>query len=390
MSGFDPNNSIKFFQILYEVDDLVTIRPIETYEEDGRKKSNVLWDLAGTKSVTEWDSGELASTVAAAAERCANVFIGVCPRQGGSGEYELAWQIGTVRALWVDIDNIAEQEARKRLDDAGLPAPTMLISSGNGVHVYWKLTTAIATGAPTTAVQTELRVINRESRTLKYMMVDGTRVWLHDQDTGRVIKANKPELTSAALQVQDILQGIAATIGGDHTHDLSRLLRLPGSMNRKNERNGDAPKPCCIVSVDPERLYDFELFQQFGEKSPARQKRKMLATIQLPVPRRISASKADKLQEKILRCQTAPKGQRSEADFHLCAWAIEKAVSREEVWLRVQRVGKFAEGGLDYFNRTWEKAAEHTRQGLLARSSGSELSADLELSEESQITTPLF
>ena len=382
VSDLVSNNVITFLAVLFEPSDNVTIRPIETWEEDGRKQSRVLWNLVSTHRTEEWISEKLSSTISEAAARYGNVFLGVCPRQGGNGEYELVWQIGTVRVLWADVDNTTEEEILQRILAAGLPEPTMIVRSGNGVHVYWKLTNAIATEAPDSAVHKHFVNINGSPRALKYMLVDGEKIWLHDLHTGREVKANKPAMTHAAIQVQDVLQGIAVAIGGDQTHDLSRLLRLPGTMNRKNERNGAAPKPCSIVEIDPERRYDFQQFLSFAEKSPARQHRMLLATIPLPCPRQIAPGKSDKLQEKIIRCLTAPMGRRSEADFHLCAWAIEKAVSREEVWLRVQQVGKFAEGGLDYFNRTWVKAEEHVRESMLARSSGSGLSADQELSDE--------
>ena len=31
---------------------------------------------------------------------------------------------------------------------------------------------------------------------------------------------------------------MAQKLGGDHTQDLARILRLPGTLNRKDERNG--------------------------------------------------------------------------------------------------------------------------------------------------------
>ena len=59
----------------------------------------------------------------------------------------------------------------------------------------------------------------------------------------------------------------------------------------------------------------------------------------------------------ILLCDIAVEGKRSEADFHLCCFAIEKGITRDEVWWQVQQVGKFKEGRKRYFDVTWENAA---------------------------------
>lgn len=58
-------------------------------------------------------------------------------------------------------------------------------------------------------------------------------------------------------------------------------------------------------------------------------------------------------------CAGAKNGQRSERDFALCAAAIREGWDRDEVWERVQHVGKFAEAGRRYFDLTC-KSAEAT------------------------------
>ena len=71
----------------------------------------------------------------------ANIFFGVCPRVGTEGQYDLAWQIRTVRALWTDIDHVTVDEVRDRIAKAGMPLPSIIVNSGNGVHLYWLLDT---------------------------------------------------------------------------------------------------------------------------------------------------------------------------------------------------------------------------------------------------------
>jgi len=48
---------------------------------------------------------------------------------------------------------------------------------------------------------------------------------------------------------------MAAKTSGDHIQVLARLLRIPGSLNRKDRRNGDESVPCALVDCDPRRRY---------------------------------------------------------------------------------------------------------------------------------------
>ena len=57
-------------------------------------------------------------------------------------------------------------------------------------------------------------------------------------------------------------------------------------------------------------------------------------------------------------CATAENGQRSEKDFALCAQAVRHGFTGDEIWARAGHVGKFAESGRDYFDRTWQRATE--------------------------------
>ena len=78
----------------------------------------------------------------------------------------------------------------------------------------------------------------------KYISENGEKVYL-DQ------RRHVSRLSPKAEHFQDVLAGIAKALGGDHTTDLSRLLRLPGTFNRKDERNGRKPVPAELVECDP-------------------------------------------------------------------------------------------------------------------------------------------
>ena len=177
-------------------------------------------------------------------------------------------------------------------------------------------------------------------------------------------RANVPEISPKATQVQDVLAGIAAVIGGDHTHDVSRILRIPGTFNRKDQRNGRQPKACELVECVEDRTYPFVEFVKFAESSPQRAERQKIAAVGLPQPRPLTPTKRDKLNELVTACAAARVGTRSEADWRLICAAIEKGWPKLEVWQAVANVGKFAEAGEAYFERSWSKAESQTREQI--------------------------
>jgi hypothetical protein len=351
-----------YLTTLFEPSDFVTFRPIETWVEKGKKKSRVLYKQILSIPQHAWLNGIMAARLAAIEAEHGNAFVGVCPRHSGTGSFELAWQIQTVRCLWADVDGCTVEEALERIRAAGLPEPTMIVSSGNGGHLYWKLEEAVETGAPAIGVFQAWTEIRGKKRPIRYIEIEGERIWLDDTATGKSIPANHPKLTEIAVRVQDTCQGIAAAIGGDHTQDLSRLLRLPGTMNRKNGRSGAEPKPCVLIEADATRRYPFELFARYADEAPSKKKRTIVATIKLPVVRKLTPAKTDTLNEKVFACGSA--ADRSAADFHLCCWALEKGISKTEVWSACKDVGKFAERGEPYFDATWSRAEDEVRSVL--------------------------
>ncbi len=317
-----------FFDMLFAPDDFVELRLIETWTDNQRRQS-FAWKTAvwRAQNVVEWHGG-----VNAVAARCmANVFFGVCPRPVPRCGYGKSGYIGTVRCLWCDIDDCRPAEAEERVAKATLPRSSAVVESGNGCHLYWAL------GAPLTIPLT------------------------YELDA-----RGEPLLSEQAIHVQRVLQGIASKIGGDHTQDLARLLRLPGTMNRKDQRNGRTPVLCHIHSLHPDRRYSFSDIEPFQLECPA------------PWPRRASAptrasnlagSCADSVvwgeltprqqravESLIAQAASAPVGERSEADFALCVFAYKLGLDAEDIWQRMQDVGKFAERGHDYFAATWRNA----------------------------------
>jgi hypothetical protein len=345
----------QFLLALFTPIDVILFRPVETWTENGKKKSRVLYKstlhrLGDPTSVDE----ALRSQLHTSAKERANLFFGVCPRVGFKGKYNLACQIRTVQTLWADIDHSSVDDALAKCAAGKLPEPSIVVNSGNGVHLYWLLDDPYLiddVGRPR-AVETEwIDQPNGRKKPRRYMVEDGERAYL-DQ------RRDLTTLSPKACRIQDILAGIAQVIGGDHTTDLSRLLRIPGTLNRKDERNGREPRPTKLVACEPTRRYSISAFEPLAKPAPESHREKQIVSMPLPTVRKLSACKSDKLNELISACSVAPAGARSELDFRLCCFAIKSGASKAEIWQKVSSVGKFSERGEDYFNRTWENA-EH-------------------------------
>lgn len=138
-----------------------------------------------------------------------NLYFGIATRasdESGTAENCLA-----LPALFCDLDfrNGGEAQAREQLAKFPFP-PTLVVQSGNGLHLYWFLRWAVA-------------------------------------------------LNANAASVRSVLRGIALAIGGDlAAAEPARVLRVPGSRNLKY---ADAPV-VRVESFNPDVRYaldDFDL-----------------------------------------------------------------------------------------------------------------------------------
>jgi hypothetical protein len=350
--------AVAFLAALFTESDNVLFRPIETWNENGRKRSRV--DYRHTcyhRAAPNLLKVVVRELLRAADRERLNLFFGVCPRVGDKGKFDLAWQIRTVRALWTDIDHVTVDEARNRVEKSGLPAPSILVNSGNGVHLYWLLDKPHQlddAGDPPPVEIEWLQSRDGRKKPRKYIIENGDKVYL-DQHHHVARLSRKAEL------IQDVLAGVAKAVGGDHTTDLSRLLRIPGTLNRKDQRSGREPTPTALVEFDDNRKYPLATFEVLKSPSPETTRAKKIAAMPLPQARRISRSKADKLAELIAASGIAEAGARSEADFAVCCFAIRNGIAKEGVWSQVESVGKFAEQGRRYFDLTWANAEYDVR-----------------------------
>lgn len=348
----------KLFGAIFEEEDTILFRPMESWTGPVKKENRVAYDEVCHRQAQALPiCTAIGHLEQVADEKRLNVYFGVCPRFGGNGEFDLAWQIRTVRVLWADLDHISVQDARQRITHSRLPQPTAIVNSGNGVHLYWRLDAPYLiddVGDPPPVLKEWIKTPGGKDKPRPYIMEDGERVYLDEQK-------HISRLSAKADHVQNLLAGIAQKLGGDHTNDLPRILRVPGTFNRKDQRNGREPVPTELVECDPNRRYPLSMFEGFATKSADSIRAQKIAAMPLPAVRRPSPSTSDKLTKALARCSCAPTGQRSQADFALCCLAIRKGIAKEEVWAQVATVGKFADRGRSYFDLTWEKAEYEAR-----------------------------
>jgi replicative DNA helicase len=138
-----------------------------------------------------------------------NLFFGLATRRD-RGDGSLA-NCADLWALAVDIDfkTLPEHAARQRLAAFSL-APSIIVMSGGGLHVYWLLEHVI------------------------------------------LVQKNKDRL-------YDVLRRLAGHLGADQSAaEPARRFRVPGSRNRKYT----PPRSVAIELWEPERCYDFERFEE--------------------------------------------------------------------------------------------------------------------------------
>jgi hypothetical protein len=356
--------AVSLLSALFDEQDLVLFRPIETWTDAGRKCSRVDYrNTCYTVAQPQLLQDTVLQLLRLAARERLNLFFGVCPRLGDRGRCDLAWQIRTVRALWSDIDHVTVEAARERLAKTKLPPPSIIVNSGNGVHLYWLLDQPYQiddVGDPPKVEAEWVDTAGGRNKPRKYIEEDGERVYL-DQ------RRHVSRLSTKAHHLQNVLAVVAQACGGDHTTDLSRLLRLPGTLNRKDQRNDREPTPTALVTCDPTIRYPISVFESLATPARETERANKIAVMPLPRTRKASISKADRLAELIAASAIARPGRRSEVDFAACCYAVRNGIDKEEVWKQVEPIGKFAEQGRRYFDITWENAEYETRSELFAR-----------------------
>lgn len=164
----------------------------------------------------------------------ANLYFQVNPRVTGADEKIKAklTDIAALVALHVDID-VRVGEAQ----DAGIARiiktfqgckllPTCIIASGGGAQAFWLLDAPI-------------------------------------EINGDAVKAEAAKLYNVQIE---------RDLGGDHCHNIDRIMRLPGTLNIPNAvklKKGRKPARAVVVEMHPERRYSIDEFKMAPSDKPA-------------------------------------------------------------------------------------------------------------------------
>jgi hypothetical protein len=137
-------------------------------------------------------------------DRFLGLYFAVATRNDGAKKEH----IEEIPALWVDIDfkDVPEDRARRQLEEF-LFLPSAVVSTGGGLHVYWLL--------------------------------------------------KEPATREEIEPFEKTLKRLAHTLGGDlRAAEAARVLRVPGTFNRKPEY--ESPRPVELELLVPERRYNYE------------------------------------------------------------------------------------------------------------------------------------
>lgn len=160
----------------------------------------------------------------------ANVFFGIGlqrqPERHGRGKAD---GVSAIPGLWADIDVAgpghattsdlfkSKVEVQSFLDDLPVP-PSVVIDSGGGIHAYWLFREPLIIESPEDRVEAEL-------------LSTGWQDWLRSKTTNAI----------------------------DATHDLSRVLRVPGTWNRKtSDKRHCKVLSHSIIRYNPSDFDDFK------------------------------------------------------------------------------------------------------------------------------------
>ncbi|MCA9167404.1 MAG: hypothetical protein KDB23_07030 [Planctomycetales bacterium] len=287
-----------FLSRLYQAKDLVELRAI---------------DRSGTKSrLVQREYLQPADIVAKfeqirrvnESQQC-EIFVGVNPRNQRRGDKDA---VVVVRSIWVDLDNINLDTARNDWQPL-VPEPTVIVSSGSGIHAYWKLS--------------EPFVISDRSDRLRFEVM---------------------------------LQRFYADIGSDSVFDVSRVLRLPGTLNYKAwHHSGSSPLPCRLLHANSDN-YAIATFDRWFHETTKH-------AVLLPRKRQLDV-KNRRIAEQIVASLDFNTPDRSRRDFAVIAALLRAGISdRWAIYELVKSKSKFKDREPDYFERTYKAACRAIEQG---------------------------
>lgn len=219
-----------------------------------------------------WTMNEIADAARGYDAHGYDVYMGVLRRRSSHGTSDNTFD---PRVLWADIDFKNGDRTLDQILAFPIP-PSIIVDSGYGYHLYWLLREAV-----------------------KY-----------------------PDARAA-------MKGIAKTLGGDHTYDAARVLRLPGTHNHKHGTS----VPVRLLKLDITRRYAFSDFVDYtelgseGRGTPAKWSVGPRLTKAQRVPFRVDLPV---WLDELIR-NGVEKGRRSEQCFKVMVWLIRYGWTEDEI-----------------------------------------------------------
>ena len=192
----------------------------------------LVWTLAGKQKLSYWyqNHNDIPDAVALMPTR--NIFIGMGTADTDLGEINRAKepQIVGIPGLWADIDYGNEGHTKSNNppteDDAyslihEMPKnPTMIVSSGHGLHAYWQFDDWFS-------IAFESDRIRAKTLETRWLALLGAKAQAHKWQV-------------------------------DSVNDLSRVLRIPGSFNHKTADK----RRCEIIIINADDRYSINCLEQ--------------------------------------------------------------------------------------------------------------------------------
>lgn len=201
----------------------------------------LIWTLQDKRSAWFRDVGKaVAYAVAQAAQKDVYVGVALSPADFGPGARCPAAQVAGLVGLWADVDILSPHHKKKNLppderaalallDSLGL-APSIVIHSGHGVHAWWLF----------------------------------KEPWIFESEAEREAGATLAQRWVCTLKAKAAARGWDV----DSTFDLARVLRVPGTVNRKGD-----PVPVRILQQADVRYNPSDFEPYLPEEIPGAGKR---------------------------------------------------------------------------------------------------------------------
>ena len=273
---------------------------------------------------SEWEAAEVAFDLCC---KGFDVYFGINPRTGNGGKKE---NIHFISAFHAEIDYGTTGHKKLPLCktyeecletiQSFTPEPTISVHSGGGFHCYWVLSNPIRVS-----------------------------------DVGLLEGINKT---------------LSEKLGGDQgTHDISRVLRVPGTFNFKVREN---PRPVILIS-NTHKKYDFKDFEPFISTGTSQDKSKQVKKVVDDKPDTsdtcVSVINVDdlpiseKMKDLIKHGNDGLYPSRSEADMAVTISLIHNGIGEQEIKhiFQTQAIGdkyRTHNAPQDYLQHTISRAKE--------------------------------